>query len=107
LIIHTARTISMTAQEHELRQQLQSLKASIRTIVHDVNNPLGVLRMAAYYLKNGVPDREQQEHYFTVIGETVEKIAAGLTLLRDMSDEPGSDLPPSTGTATHPRDPSQ
>jgi nitrogen-specific signal transduction histidine kinase len=86
----------MTAQENELRQQLQSLKASIRTIVHDVSNPLGVLRMTAYYLQNGAPDREKQEHYFAVIGETVEKIAAGLTVLRDMSDVPISESPSST-----------
>jgi nitrogen-specific signal transduction histidine kinase len=87
----------MTAQEDELRQQLQSLKASIRTIVHDVSNPLGVLRMTAYYLQNGAPDREKQDHYFTVIGETVERIASGLTVLRDLSDGPFPDPPGSAG----------
>ena len=78
----------MNPQEIELHQQLQSLKASIRTIVHDVSNPLGVLRMSAYYLQHGAPDKEKQEYYFKVIGETVEKIASGLTVLRDLSDEP-------------------
>lgn len=86
----------MTVQEYELRQQLASLKASIRTIVHDVNNPLGVLRMSAYYLQHGAPDREKQEYYFKVIGETVEKIASGLTTLRDMINESPSDTPPGT-----------
>jgi nitrogen-specific signal transduction histidine kinase len=90
----------MTAQEDELRQQLQSLKASIRTIVHDVSNPLGVLRMTAYYLQNGAPDREKQEHYFTVIGDTVEKIAASLTALREMTDEPSFNVPPEGGKET-------
>jgi len=97
----------MTAQEIELRQQLQSLKASIRTVVHDVSNPLGVLRMTAYYLQNGAPDREKQDHYFTVIGETVEKIAAGLTSLRDMSDDSSSGAPPSSGADTPRSGPSQ
>jgi len=90
----------MTPQEDDLRRQLQRLKAGIRTVIHDVSNPLGVLRMAAYYLQSGSPDRERQEHYLTVIGETVEKIAARLTALRDMGDEPLSDPPPSTGKDT-------
>jgi nitrogen-specific signal transduction histidine kinase len=84
----------MTDQEHDLRRQLQSLKAGIRTTVHDVNNPLGVLRMAAYYLQNGTPDREKQNHYYSVIGETVEKIAASLTALRRMTEETTFDPPP-------------
>lgn len=77
----------MTAQEIELQRQLQSLKASIRTIVHDVSNPLGVLRMTAYYLQHGAPEKDKVDHYLTMIGETVEKIAAGLIILRDLSDE--------------------
>ncbi|HTY60380.1 MAG TPA: hypothetical protein VMF59_16270 [Bacteroidota bacterium] len=80
----------MTAQEIELQRQLQSLKASIRTIVHDVSNPLGVLRMTAYYLQHGDPEKDKVDHYLTMIGETVEKIAAGLIILRDLSDEPPS-----------------
>ena len=97
----------MTAQERELRQQLLSLKASIRTVIHDVSNPLGVLRMTAYYLQHGAPDSEKQDHYFTVIGETVEKIAAGLTVLRDMSDDPSPDGPPPEGADTPRSDPSR
>ncbi len=85
----------MTSQELELQRQLQSLKASIRTIVHDVSNPLGVLRMTAYYLQHGDPDKEKVDHYLTMIGDTVEKIASGLIVLRDLSDEsPGGARPP-------------
>ena len=87
----------MTAQEIELQRQLQSLKASIRTIVHDVSNPLGVLRMTAYYLQHGAPEKDKVDHYLTMIGETVEKIAAGLIILRDLSDESPSGAPLAEG----------
>ncbi|HUI63529.1 MAG TPA: hypothetical protein VL126_01715 [Bacteroidota bacterium] len=82
----------MTSREEEdLRLQLQHLRSAIREIAHDVSNPLGVMRMAVYYLQNGRPDREKQEHYFAVIGETVEKVAEGLAKLRALSDAPPSD----------------
>ena len=92
----------MTAQEIELQRQLQSLKASIRTIVHDVSNPLGVLRMTAYYLQHGAPDKDKVDHYLTMIGETVEKIASGLIILRDLSDESPA-APPLPGGEESPR----
>jgi len=82
--------------------ELQKLKSAIRTVVHDVSNPLGVLRMSAYYLQNGAPDKEKETHYFGVMGESIEKIAAGLALLRDLSDEPRGGSPPRPGAADQP-----
>ena len=77
----------MTPQEADLLRQLRDLKATIRNVVHDVSSPLGVVRMSVYYLQNGAPDSDKEAHYFTVMGDNIEKIAAGLALLRDMSDE--------------------
>ncbi|HTO93044.1 MAG TPA: hypothetical protein VMM80_01690 [Bacteroidota bacterium] len=89
----------MTEKDDEILRRLNDLKAAIRNVVHDVSNPLGVLRMSAYYLQNGAPDRGKEAHYLTVMGESIEKIAAGLALLRDMSDDsPGASPPrPSAG----------
>ena len=88
----------MTSREEEdLLLQLQHLRNAIREVAHDVSNPLGVMRMAVYYLQNGRPDREKQEHYFAVIGETVEKVAEGLAKLRALSDAPASDQTPAPG----------
>ncbi|HUI10442.1 MAG TPA: hypothetical protein VL221_08945 [Bacteroidota bacterium] len=82
----------MNPQEEDPDRALRNLKAAIRTIVHDVSSPLGVVRMSVYYLQNGAPDSEKEAHYFAIMGENIEKIAAGLALLRDLSDEtlPGS-----------------
>jgi nitrogen-specific signal transduction histidine kinase len=70
--------------------QLLQLKQGIREIAHDISNPLGVLRMAAYYLQHGNPDKDKQDHYYTVIAETVERVEAGLTRLRSLSEHEGA-----------------
>jgi len=77
----------MTPEHDDHLRQLNDLKATIRNVVHDVSNPLGVLRMSAYYLQNGGPDKEKEAHYFGVMAESIEKIAAGLAVLRDLGDE--------------------
>jgi nitrogen-specific signal transduction histidine kinase len=66
--------------------QLVQLKRGIREITHDISNPLGVLRMAAYYLQHGNPDKEKQSHYYSVIAETVERVEASLNKLRSLTE---------------------
>jgi len=88
----------MASSESELRLELQNLKAGIRTIVHDIGNPLGVIRMTAFYLQKEVHEREKQEQYLTMITVNIEKIAAGLTRLRDLGDDTPRDIiPPAHG----------
>ena len=86
----------MASSDDELRQELQNLKADIRTIVHDIGNPLGVIRMTAFYLQKGVVEKEKQGEFLTMITDNIEKIAAGLTRLRDMSDDSPRGAPPLT-----------
>lgn len=81
----------MTVQDpQDTGARLLELKQGIREITHDISNPLGVLRMAAYYLQHGNPDKAKQDHYCTVIAETVERVEAGLNRLRSLSDLSGS-----------------
>ena len=83
----------MTPQEEqELQETVTRLRRGIREIAHDISNPLGVLRMAAYYLQNGKPEKEKQEHYYTVITQTVDKVEAGLNKLRALGENPALDL---------------
>jgi nitrogen-specific signal transduction histidine kinase len=83
----------MTAQEEaDIRIQLDRLRSGIREIAHDISNPLGVLRMASYYLQHGKPDGEKQLHYYGVITSTVEKVEAGLNRLRALSENPLMDV---------------
>ena len=84
----------MTAQEDDLRLQLENLKSTMRALAHDLSNHLGVLRMSAYYLQNGEPDPGKRENYYAIIGDNVDKIVAGLAALRGLGDEPHSGEPP-------------
>jgi nitrogen-specific signal transduction histidine kinase len=74
--------------------QLDLLRSGIREIVHDVSNPLGILRMAAYYLQTVKPDGEKRDEYYRIISETVERVDVGLKRLRALatSDQPASPL---------------
>jgi nitrogen-specific signal transduction histidine kinase len=80
--------------------QLLHLRRGIREVAHDISNPLGVLRMAAYYLQHGNPDKDKQDHYCTVIAETVERVEAELNRLRSLGEAAGAagDGPSGKGT---------
>ena len=72
----------------ELRAQVDNLRAGIREIAHDISNPLGVLRMAAYYLQTAQPEKEKREHYYQLINQTVDRVEQGLKRLRALSENP-------------------
>jgi nitrogen-specific signal transduction histidine kinase len=84
----------MASSDDDLRQELQNLKADIRTVIHDIGNPLGVIRMTAFYLQKGVVEKDRQVEYLTMITDNIEKIAAGLNVLRDLSDDSPLGAPP-------------
>jgi nitrogen-specific signal transduction histidine kinase len=79
----------------ELQERLNAVKAAIREIAHDISGPLGVLRMAAYFLQTAKPDEEKREHYYKLIVDTVEKVEGGLKRLRALNDDPSLALKPS------------
>jgi nitrogen-specific signal transduction histidine kinase len=72
--------------EEALRAQVVNLKSGIREIAHEISNPLGVLRMAAYYLQRGSADKEKREHYYAIIAESVGKVETSLNKLRALYD---------------------
>lgn len=83
-------------QGADLRLEVEALKKSIREIAHDISNPLGVMRMAVYYLETARPDEDKREHYYQVMGQTLDKIETSLKRLRSLSLPPdaGQDLMP-------------
>ncbi len=87
-----------------LLKQVENLKSGIREITHDISNPLGVIRMAAYYLQVGKMDDDKRTHYFTVIGQTIDKVELQLRRLRDLGQNPADGLqqipPPEKATET-------
>jgi len=90
-------TPSQKAEEIQL--QLDNLRASIREIAHEINNPLGILRMAIYFLESTNPGPEKTAEYFKVINDGIDKIEHNLNRLRAVREDPTqklSDLPPAT-----------
>ena len=88
-------TASPSAEEVQL--QLDNLRGAIREIAHEINNPLGVLRMATYFLESADPGPEKKAEYFKVMSESIDKIEENLNRLRTIRENPGlklSDLPP-------------
>jgi len=76
------------------RKQVENLQSGIREITHDISNPLGVIRMAAYYLQVGKMDDEKRTHYFSVIGQTIDKVELQLRRLRELGQNPSIELKP-------------
>ncbi len=81
----------MKPEETENPQaRIDELNKGIREIAHDLSNPLGILRMAIYYLETGNPDDEKRTHYYKMMGETLDKIETGLRRLRALALRPGT-----------------
>jgi nitrogen-specific signal transduction histidine kinase len=84
----------MTAQEDDLRRELQTLRENVRAAVHNVNGPLGVLRMTAAFLNKGKSDPAKQGEYTAMMVQTVDKIIAALGALRGLGDDAEEHVPP-------------
>jgi nitrogen-specific signal transduction histidine kinase len=76
----------------DILKQVENLKTGMREIAHEINNPLGVMRMAAYFLESGNPDAAKRAQYFKVINDSIDKIEASLKKLKMLRDDPSVDF---------------
>lgn len=63
---------------------LESLRADLREISHEINNPLGVLRMTAYFLDRGEVSPEKLAEYAGLINQSLDRIDASMKRLNDL-----------------------
>lgn len=82
-------------QPTDASEQLESLKRSIREISHEISNPLGVIRMAVYFLQTSNPTDEKKREYFRVIDDGLERIEQNLQHLKMLREQPLSLAPKS------------
>lgn len=70
----------------DLRRELERIDSGIREIAHDISSPLGVLRMAVFYLQSPAADETRRAEYFQLMSDTIEKVEVCLRRLRALSD---------------------
>lgn len=88
-----------TQTELDLQTQVKNLKAGIREVAHEINNPLGVMRMAIFMMQSYKDDREKQQHYLELLNASIERIEAGLKRLRALRENPSAALDDTTPPA--------
>jgi nitrogen-specific signal transduction histidine kinase len=74
--------------KEEIEAYILELKSGIREIAHEINNPLGVLRMATYLMETTNPDEQKRKHYVALMNTSIDKIETGLKRLRALRDNP-------------------
>lgn len=63
------------ASEYDyLRDRLSAIKRSLSSLMHDLNNPLSVIRLAVYHLENSKPSKTRRDLYYSLMIENVERI---------------------------------
>jgi nitrogen-specific signal transduction histidine kinase len=77
-----------TQQSSDLAGQLENLRIGIREVAHEINNPLGIIRMAVYFLQTTNPEGEKREHYFRIVEEGLQRIEHNLQLLKSLRENP-------------------
>lgn len=87
-------------QSRALAERIENLRAGIRDVAHEINNPLGIIRMAVYFLQTTNPEREKRENYFRVIEEGLQRIEHNLQRLKALREDPSASIvheqPPET-----------
>ena len=65
-------------------RELEAVRADLREIAHEINNPLGVLRMTAYFLERGDVTPEKLSEYAELINQSLDRIEHGMKRLNDL-----------------------
>jgi nitrogen-specific signal transduction histidine kinase len=80
--------------QETLHQHVVKLKSGIRELTHEINNPLGVIRMATYFLEHAEVNAEKQGHYLGVINQSLDKVDEMLKRLKNLRESvPVDDVP--------------
>jgi len=73
---------------------VEQLKLDLRAVLHEVTNPLGVVRMATYYLQTAHPDDAKRAHYYGLIAQSLDRIDTQLKRLRNLLVSSSGPEPP-------------
>ena len=107
---HLAGTIRLSREEKIMspdqrdprEKQIADLHAGIRQISHDLSNPLGILRMAVYFLQSTKAEAEKREQYLTMMNETIDRVEQQLNRLRALTEPRAGGNSPGTEEENRP-----
>ena len=94
------------AQAHRIEEMdreallayIEETRKSLRKITHDLSNPLGIVRMAVYFMQTVKPDEEKRNEYLATVNEAIDRLDDHVKSLRDLAE--GVDNRTSTGGRT-------
>lgn len=84
----------MSKTPESANEGMELLRKEIRQIAHDISNPVGILRMAIYYLTTAKPNEDKFAEYFTMMNQNLDKLEGHIKRLRAMSSPPSVNEPP-------------
>ena len=76
----------MSDPQHEEQRKVRELDSQLRELVHEINNPLGIIRMATYFLENSRVDESKRLQYYRAINENIDKVEDVLKRLRELRE---------------------
>ncbi len=82
------------AEQPEPAAGSEEIKLKLRKIAHDMSNPVGILRMAVYYLETAKPDQDKTLQYYAMMNQNIDKIEALIRQLRFVAGSPSVQGPP-------------
>ena len=81
-------SVSPDHKQYDPAANLENIRNGIREITHGINNPLGIIRMAVYFLQTTNPTGEKREHYFKIIDEGMGRIEQSIEHLKMLRENP-------------------
>ena len=90
-------SVPQNKKSDEAFANLEEIRNGIREVAHEINNPLGIIRMAIYFLQTTNPTGEKRDHYFKIIDEGMGRIEQSIERLKMLREDPSKktqDNPP-------------
>lgn len=71
----------------ELRHELIDINTQLSEITHEINNPLGVIRLAIFQIQNKLGSNENFNKYIQMINDNTSKIESQIKQLREVREK--------------------
>ncbi len=74
-----------------IRERLRNAHRSLAGISHEMNNPLSVMRLAVYHLKNPKLTKSKRDTFTRILADNLRKMESTITDLKEVRQQLGED----------------